>query len=76
MSKLQLALDDYLEVRRAFGFKLEKLAQYLRSFIAFMDEQGASHITTELALSWARQPADGHPAYWASRLGMVRCFAS
>lgn len=39
------------------------------------EEKGASFITTELALSWAQQPSEADPAYWTSRLGMVRYFA-
>src|SRR5262249_32020640 len=36
----------------------------------------ASHITRELALRWATQPAEAQPSTWAWRLGMVRRFAT
>jgi integrase len=32
-------------------------------------------ITVRLAVDWARQPSDGHPAWWAERLSIVRGFA-
>src|SRR5439155_1764149 len=47
----------------------------LRNFVAFLQAEGASHITRELALRWATQPAKDQPATWAGRLGMVRRFA-
>ena len=37
--------------------------------------EGASYITTELALRWATQPAKVQPSSWAWRLSMVRRFA-
>jgi len=75
MSPLHQALEEYLAVRRALGFKLREAGSTLRRFVEFAEQKGASFITTELALSWAQQPSEAAPAYWASRLGMVRCFA-
>jgi hypothetical protein len=43
--------------------------------VDFAERAGARHITTELALAWARQPQDAHPHRWRQRLGMVRAFA-
>jgi integrase/recombinase XerD len=75
MSKLQAALDEYLAVHRALGFKLRLAGRLLQRFIDFADRTGAAYITTELALAWATQPAAAQPAQWANRLGMVRRFA-
>jgi integrase len=47
----------------------------LRHFVSFMEQQRASIISTELALRWAQQPQDVHPAQWAARLSFVRSFA-
>jgi len=47
----------------------------LRNFVAFLQAEGASYITRELALRWATQPAQAQPSTWAWRLGMVRRFA-
>jgi len=76
MSALQKALEDYLVIRRGLGFELRAVEWHLCKFVAFMEEQNASHITTELALCWSRQPADSDPANWARRLGIVRRFAA
>lgn len=76
MSGLLQALQDYLEIRRALGYDLRTAERRLRDFLVFLEEQGASRITTALALRWARQPADGDPATWAQRLANLRCFAA
>jgi integrase/recombinase XerD len=44
-------------------------------FIAFLERVGATRVTTELALDWAKLPRDAHPYHWRKRLGMVRLFA-
>jgi len=75
MSKLQDALDEYLAVHRALGFKLRLAGGLLQRFVDFADREGAAYITSELALAWATQPAAAQPAQWANRLGMVRRFA-
>jgi len=75
MSDARQCLEDYLSIRRQLGFKLRKDERMLRAFIAFLQEAGAARITTELALTWARLPADAHPSHWRARLGVVRLFA-
>ena len=76
MSGLDAALNEYLTIRRALGFELREVAGCLRNFIAFLQAEGASCITTELSLRWATRPAETEPATWAWRLGMVRRFAA
>lgn len=75
MTALHEAVSDYLTIRRAMGYKLEKPARMLGQFADFLAEQGAGTVTTDLALAWARLPADQHPHLWATRLSTVRCFA-
>jgi hypothetical protein len=75
MSRLQAALDEYLAVHRALGYKLRLPGRLLQRFVDFADRQRAAYITSELALAWATQPAAAQPAQWANRLGMVRRFA-
>ena len=62
-------------MRRALGFKLRYHGQALRGFISFLERHGTSHITTELALRWAKLPTNVHPATWGYRLTMARSFA-
>jgi integrase len=75
MTKLRKALEEYLAVRRALGVELRICGIQLKRFVEFMEEKGASFITTRLALQWATQPKDAQRAQWASRLRMVRRFA-
>jgi integrase len=75
MSALATALAEYLTIRRRLGFKLGRHGQLLRDFVAYLDEQGATNVTTELATAWARRPAGAHPSWWGARLSVVRVFA-
>ena len=75
MTTLRRRLDEYLALRRKLGFKLERDGLLLPDFVRFLDARRASVITTARALEWARQPADGHPAWWAQRYALVRAFA-
>lgn len=78
MSTLQLraALKDYLDMRHALGFKLLAPGAHLNKFVAFLERENASYITTALALRWAIQPRDVQPAVHAGRLAAVRRFAA
>src|SRR5438105_4364447 len=75
MSKLRKALDQYLEIRRALGFKLDVQGSLLHRFVDFAEAEDAPFITRDVALRWATQPKGCQPAQWAKRLGLVRRFA-
>ena len=76
MNGLRRAARGYLAMRRALGFKLHDSGKHLLRFVAFMEQQQASHITTSLALTWATQHQDAHSRAWAAqRLSVVRGFA-
>ena len=75
MSPLHAALDEYLAMRRALGHKLRLAGRLLQQLRRVRRSEGATYITTDLALAWATQPAEAQPAQWAHRLGMVRRFA-
>ena len=75
MSLLRHALDDYLALRQAMGFKLSEARTLLPQFIEFLDQHGLTFITTDWAVRWATQPRHVQPALWARRLGCVRGFA-
>lgn len=68
-------VEDYLELRRTLGFKLRVNGYILRNFAKYCGEQGACHITTNLALQWAVMPNYIKPHQRGVRLGMVRVFA-
>src|SRR3989442_7901481 len=75
MNTLRQAVQEYLSMRRDLGFKLRNAGKELIDFVTFMERHRASYITQALALSWAQQPANVQPTYWAQRLSFVRVFA-
>lgn len=77
MKPLDLAQSarQYLELRRALGFKLEHAGLYLPDFVAFLADHGSHVVTTALALRWAQQPPTALPVSWARRLDAIRGFA-
>ena len=75
MSALAKALKKYLQLRRNLGSELKGVDRTLRDFVAFVERQGSSHITTDLALRWAQEPLRVQPVTWAARLRLVRGFA-
>jgi integrase len=75
MSNLRQALDDYLALRRSLGYKLERAGRLLADFIGHLLTAGTDTITIDAALSWAMQPCDADPSWWAHRLSAVRGFA-
>lgn len=75
MTTLRKAAEEYLAMRRALGFKLDTIGALLLDFVSFMEKQGASRITNELAVRWAKLPRAAQPRWWATRLRAVRRFA-
>ncbi len=75
VSPLRQALADYLQVRRALGFKLERAEKLLGQFVAYLEDRQAVTVTTEQALAWATLPG-GAPWWHALRLSAVRGFAA
>ena len=76
MSPLHDQLADYLRIRRALGYKLERAEKLLEQYLEYLDALGAEQITIENAVAWATLPAvgtDGH--WWAFRLSVLRGFA-
>lgn len=75
MSKLYHLVDQYLEVRRGLGYKLEREGRLLPDFVSFLETHKASHITVTLALEWATAPAQASARWWERRVSLVRQFA-
>lgn len=74
MSALRESLVEYLAVRRALGYRLQRAEKLLGQFLDHLDAAGADQITVERALEWATLPEGS--SYWhAMRLGAVRGFA-
>jgi integrase/recombinase XerD len=75
MSGLCQALEQYLSIRHALGFKLRGYHSRLSDFVAYLEQAGTTTITSELALAWATRPQNVHPYTWTARLSMVSGFA-
>jgi site-specific recombinase XerD len=75
MSPLVKDLDDYLSLRRQMGYKLERAGMLLPGFVALVERDGGSVVTTKLALEWACLPKTAASYWWAGRLTLVRGFA-
>jgi len=76
MSGLEVHVDDYLRLRRALGYRLEREERWLHQLIAYVQGAGSETLTSELAISWARLPATAQRRHWAQRLGCARKFAT
>ncbi len=55
------ALEEYLKVRRALGFKLRNSGGLLQRFVTYAEQEGASSIATELAVRWAMEQKNCQP---------------
>jgi integrase len=75
MIALSQAVDDYLAMRRALGYKLTEHGRVLPQFAEFLQRRGEPLITTALALQFAMQPAEASVVWWHQRLAIVRGFA-
>lgn len=75
MSALDGHVEDYLRMRRALGYKLERAGHLLPKLVAYLDAAGSPTLTSDLAISWARLPAQARPSHWAARLAVARGFA-
>jgi len=75
MSRLREILADYLAVRRALGYKLERAEKLLVQFLTYLEDLKEERVTTETALKWATLPTDAHPSWLSYRLSIVRGFA-
>lgn len=76
MSGLQAHVDEYLRLRRALGFKLREEERMLGQLVGYLEAAGATTVTTDLAVRWARLPVGVHPNRWAKRLRIARGFSA
>jgi len=76
MTPLEQHAADYLRIRRALGFKLERAEKLLGQYLGYLGTLGHDRVTVENALAWVRLPTAGSGNWWAQRLSVVRCFAT
>lgn len=73
---LRKGVDFYLRSRRRLGFTLKTEEKHLKSLLLYAQKvRHRGPLTEDLALRWARLPADANPMWWAKRLVVVRGLA-
>ena len=75
MTSWSKAVEDYVDMRRSLGFRLQEAKAGLIKFASFLEQQRAARITIRLAMEWAQQDKAARPVEWARRLTFVRGFA-
>jgi integrase/recombinase XerD len=75
VTTLRQRAEQYLTLRRALGYKLIDTEKLLMQFISHLEDTGASTVSTDVAVAWARQPTRARPNWWRRRLIVVRTFA-
>lgn len=74
--QLDQAVADYLSIRRAMGYKVERHERLLIQFVGYLSQVGATTVTIEHAIAWSTLPPRGNGTWWADRLTVVRGFAT
>lgn len=73
---LRDALVDYLALRRALGYRLDRPEKLLHQFLSHLEATQQDVVTVQNALEWAQLPANGASNWWGYRLSTVRGFAT
>lgn len=76
MNFLRKGLEEYITCRTKLGFKLKNDQILLSKFLSFIEKNGEDHITSKLALAFAKITPTATPATWSKRLGIIRQFAT
>lgn len=69
------AVQDYLSLRRSFGYVLAGQDRPLAEFARYLERAGLDTVTVDAAVAWAVEP-DASPLRHFQRLAMVRGFAT
>lgn len=75
MKSLQTSARDYLTMRRALGFKLQRHEAPLLDFVTYMQRHRARRITEKWMVRWVPENPSTDPSYQGLRFSAVRSFA-
>lgn len=75
MKRLKTSVRDYLAMRRALGFKLQRPEAHLLDFVEFMQRHRARRVTGKWIVRWVRENPSTDPSYQGLRFGAIRGFA-
>jgi integrase len=73
---LREPLVDYLALRRALGYRLERTEKLLSQFLRHLEDRRQSTLSVAAAMDWAQLPGGGASYWWGYRLSVVRGFAT
>lgn len=59
-------VEDYLRLRRGLGYQLERAGELLPQLVGYLEAAGATTVTSDLAIAWARLPERARPNHWRS----------
>ena len=76
MKTLDNFLNEYLRLRRAFGYRLDRQEKYLKQFLHFLHKEKSTVVSSHLALKWASNSGKSTQMNTAKKLGHVRQFTS
>ena len=74
-TQMHAHVQQYLQLRRALGFKLAWPGHILPQFVDYLADTGSETITVEAAITWAGLRRDASAITLSHRLGAVRGFA-
>ena len=69
-------IEEFIELRRSFGFKFERGGYVLREFAAFLKKIKKKTITTAMVLEWLESHYGSSPESLSVRFQIVRAFAA
>jgi integrase len=75
VTTLHQHLQDYLALRRAMGFKMDRHAYLLGQFVDYLTARDVATLSTEHAMDWACSPSSATARWWGARLSIARGFA-
>lgn len=75
MNALSRHAEDYLQVRRALGYKLRSEGQLLVGLVGYLEQAGAATVTTSAAVEWTRLANGASADSLARRMRVARGFA-
>lgn len=75
MTGLREHLDDYLRVRRAVGFKLDRPELLLNDFVDYLETGDLAVVTVDASIGWAGLPPNSLSNWHSYRLSVIRGFA-
>ena len=73
---LRQILADYLRIRRTLGFKLAREEKLIGQFLDYLECHRGTCVTVEMAVAWARLPANPSPRWLGYRISTIRSFAA